>query len=84
VQIKIVAHPGSVTWAQLTARNGAVLFSGDIGTGSGATQQVSTALVGMTVQLGNPGGADLYLNGKKVADNQTHPVTLQCNRVTCV
>lgn len=84
VQITIVAHPGNVTWAQLTSRNGTVLFSGDIGSGSGLTQQTSTAVVGMTVELGNPSGADLYLNGKKIADNQPHPITLQCNRLTCI
>jgi cytoskeletal protein RodZ len=84
VQITIIAHPGNVTWAQLTARNGTVLFSGDIGVGSGLTQQTSTAEVGMTVRLGNPSGADLYLNGKKIPDNQPNPVTLQCNTVTCV
>jgi cytoskeletal protein RodZ len=84
VQITIIAHPGSVTWAQLTSRNGTVLFSGDIGAGSGLTQQTSTAVVGMTVQLGNPSGADLYLNGKKIDDNQPHPITLECNTLTCV
>lgn len=84
VQVTIVAHPGNVTWAQLTDMNGHVLFSGDIGTGSGVTQQTSTAASAMTVRLGNPGGADLYLNGKKVADNQPNPITLQCTKVTCV
>jgi len=73
-----------VTWAQLTARNGTVLFSGDIGAGSGLAQQTSTAVVGMTVQLGNPSGADLYLNGKKIPDDQPHPITLQCNTLICV
>src|SRR5215469_5111300 len=84
VQITIIAHPGNVTWAQLTSRNGTVLFSGDVGAGSGLTQQTSTAVAGMTVQLGNPSGADLYLNGKKIPDNQPHPITLQCNALTCV
>jgi cytoskeletal protein RodZ len=84
VQITIIAKPGNVTWAQLTANDGRVLFSGDIGTGAGVTQQTSTAVVEMTVELGNPLGADVYLNGKKVPTNQTHPISLQCNRVTCV
>jgi cytoskeletal protein RodZ len=84
VQITIIAHPGSVTWAQMTANDGKLLFSGDIGAGAGLTQQTSTSVVGMTVRLGNPGGADVYLNGKKVADNQPNPITLQCSRVTCV
>ena len=84
VRITIIAHPGNVTWAQLTSRNGTVLFSGDVGAGSGLTQQTSTTVVGMTVVLGNPSGADLYLNGKKIPDNQPHPITLQCNTLTCV
>jgi cytoskeletal protein RodZ len=83
VQITIIAHPGNVTWAQLTSQNGTVLFSGDIGTGSGLTQQTSTDATGITVRLGNPLGADVYLNGKKVPTGQPNPITLQCTRVTC-
>ena len=83
VQVTIIAHPGNVTWAQLTAMNGKVLFSGDIGSGAGLTQHTSTAVAGMTVELGNPLGADVYLNGKKVATNQTHPISIYCSRVSC-
>jgi cytoskeletal protein RodZ len=83
VQVTVIAHPGNVTWAQLTANNGTVLFSGDIGTGTTVRQQTSTALVGMTVELGNPLGADLYLNGKKIPTNQTHPISLYCTREAC-
>jgi cytoskeletal protein RodZ len=83
VQITVIAHPGNVTWAQMTASNGTVLFSGDIGTGAGLNQQTETDASGMTVELGNPLGADLYLNGKKVPTNQTHPVSLSCNTTTC-
>lgn len=83
VQVTVIAHAGNVTWAQMTAMNGKVLFSGDIGAGSGLTQQTSTAVAGMTVELGNPAGADVYLNGKKVPTNQTHPISIYCTRVTC-
>jgi cytoskeletal protein RodZ len=83
VQITVIAHPGNVTWAQITASNGTVLFSGDIGTGAGLNQQTETDASGMTVELGNPLGADLYLNGKKVPTNQTHPISLSCNTTTC-
>lgn len=83
VQVTVTAHPGSVTWTQLTALNGTVLFSGDLGTGAAQTTQISTAVAGMTVVLGNPAGADLYLNGKKVPTNQTHAITLYCTRVAC-
>ncbi|HYK70086.1 MAG TPA: RodZ domain-containing protein [Streptosporangiaceae bacterium] len=84
VQVTIIAHPGNVTWAQLTADNGKVLFSGDIGTGSGLTQQTETTTVGMRIELGNPLGADLYVNGKKVPTGQTHPISVFCNKTTCV
>jgi cytoskeletal protein RodZ len=83
VQVTIIAHPGNVTWAQMTAMNGKVLFSGDIGSGAGLTQRTSTAVAGMTVELGNPLGADVYLNGKKVPTNQTHPISIYCSRVSC-
>lgn len=83
VQVTIIAHPGNVTWAQLTDNTGMVLFSGDIGSGAGVTQQTSTADTGMTVELGNPLGADVYLNGKKIPTNQTHPVSIWCTRQAC-
>jgi cytoskeletal protein RodZ len=83
VQVTIIAHPGNVTWAQMTAMDGKVLFSGDIGSGTGAAQQTTTAVAGMTVELGNPLGADVYLNGKKVPTNQTHPISIYCTRVSC-
>ena len=83
VQVTIIAHPGNVTWAQMTAMDGKVLFSGDIGSGAGASQQTTTAVAGMTVELGNPLGADVYLNGKKVPTNQTHPISIYCTRVSC-
>jgi hypothetical protein len=37
----------------------------------------------MTVRLGNPGGADVYLNGKKQAYTATQPITLTCTRTAC-
>lgn len=83
VQITIIPHPGQVTWAQLTANDGKVLFSGDIGAGSSVTQQTQTASASMTVELGNPLGTDVYLNGKKVPTNETHPISLSCDRTAC-
>lgn len=83
VQVMIVAHKGNVTWAQLTAQGGRVLFQGDIGTGTSVMRQTFSTGHGMTVQLGNPQGADLYLNGKKVPDNRTEPVTLTCTIRKC-
>jgi cytoskeletal protein RodZ len=83
VQVMIVAKPGQVTWAELTASNGQVLFQGDIGVGAALSQQTSTATDGMTVQLGNPGGASVYLNGKIQTVATGHPVTLSCTRTIC-
>jgi fructose-specific component phosphotransferase system IIB-like protein len=67
----------------MTAMDGKVLFSGDLGTGAAQTTQISTAVAGMTIVLGNPAGADVYLNGKKIPTNQTHAITIYCTRVTC-
>ncbi len=83
VQVMIVAKPGQVTWAELTASNGTVLFQGDIGSSAKLPQQTETAVSGMTVRLGNPGGAEVYLNGKLQADTATNPVTLYCSRTAC-
>lgn len=82
VQILIVAKPGQVTWAEMTAANGKQLFQGDVGAAAGLPQVTSTAANGMTVQLGNPTGTNLYLNGKLQPTEQTHPITLQCT-TTC-
>lgn len=83
VQVTIVAHPGSTTFAQETAPNGQVLFQGTIGTGSALMQQSSTTATQMQVQISNPKGADLYLNGKKVNEPQTQAVTLTCTTSSC-
>jgi cytoskeletal protein RodZ len=83
VEVLVVAKPGQVTWAQLTAANGKLLFQGDVGTSVGLPQVTSTAANGITVQLGNPIGANLYLNGKLQPDGATHPVTLQCTKTAC-
>lgn len=83
VQVTIVAKRGNVTWVALTAQNGKQIFQGDIGSGAAVTQQTWTATYGLTVRLGNPAGADLYLNGKKQPLNETQPVTLTCSRLAC-
>ena len=83
VQVTIIAKPGAVTWTQLTAGNGQVLYQGDIGAGAAITQFSSTAAATMTVRLGNPGGADVYLNGKKQSYSTTQPITLTCTPTVC-
>ncbi len=81
-QVAVVARPGKVTWAEFTANNGQVLFQGDIG-GAAVSTRTVTAAYGMTVRLGNPGGAELYLNGKLQPMTTTQPVTLTCTRNSC-
>jgi cytoskeletal protein RodZ len=83
VQILVAAKPGQVTWAQFNDQTGKMLFQGDIG-GPGAPPQVTlTATDSMTVQLGNPGGASVYLNGKAQTFETTHPIALVCSRTVC-
>ncbi len=81
-QVVIIAKPGQVTWVQATAVNGKVLFQGDIG-GTAPARETVTAVNAMTVQFGNPGGAELYLNGKLQPLAAGHPLTLTCTRVGC-
>jgi cytoskeletal protein RodZ len=84
VQLMLVAKTGSVTWVEFTSASGRVVFQGDVGAGAGLTSKSWTAPRGpVTVQLGNPGGAVLYLNGKKQSYDQTHPVVLSCTREVC-
>jgi cytoskeletal protein RodZ len=83
VAVLIVPKPGQVTWAEMTDATGKVLFQGDVGASSGVTQVTETSPAGMTVQLGNPGGASVYLNGKIQPTNTTQPITLQCSRTIC-
>ncbi|MBO0835856.1 MAG: DUF4115 domain-containing protein, partial [Actinobacteria bacterium] len=82
VKMTLIAKPGNVTWVEVTG-DGNVLFQGDIGVGSGLDHKTWTADHSMTIRLGNPPGADLYLNGKIVPDNQPHPITLTCSRTAC-
>lgn len=83
VQVTVVAHPGNVTWADVTAQNGQQLFQGDIGRGAAVTQQTETTTSRMTVRLGNPSGADVYLNGKKLNISSIQPITLNCSPTAC-
>lgn len=83
LQVTIVAKPGEVTWAELTAQNGQVLYQGDIGASVGVPRETVTTVTGMRIQLGNPGGAYLYLNGKQQALTTTQPVTLTCSPTAC-
>lgn len=82
VHLTLEAKTGNITWAEATTTSGRVLFQGDV---------TSTAKVSWTqrhpikLQLGNPGGARLYLNGKRQPFSETtHPLTVLCTPDSCV
>lgn len=83
VRVTLVVHPGSVTWVQLTSSAGHVIFQGDIGASVGIPKKSWTEKHAVTVQMGNPGGATLYLNGKRQAYETTNPITLTCTETIC-
>jgi cytoskeletal protein RodZ len=83
VQITLVADTGNITWAQLINFSGAQVFQGDIGVPNGPQQKSWTFGRPVTIQLGNPGGATLYLNGKKQPLIKNQPETLTCTKVSC-
>jgi len=81
IKVTLVALAGNVTWAQATTAGGKVLWAGDLSSGSRKTWIVKHPL---TVRLGNPGGARLYLNGKhqRFAET-TQPITMLCTLKRC-
>jgi transcriptional regulator with XRE-family HTH domain len=83
VHLTLVALTGSVTWVQLTSASGHLIFQGDIGASAGILRKSWTERRTVTVQLGNPGGAVLYLNGKRQNYETTTPITLTCSRQLC-
>ncbi|HLK02459.1 MAG TPA: RodZ domain-containing protein [Streptosporangiaceae bacterium] len=59
-------------WAELTKANGgAVIFEGDIQPGSSATWTERQPVI---LQLGNPSGIQLTVNGKQLTTNVLHPL----------
>ncbi len=84
IRITLVATTGSITWAQLTPVGGTtVRFQGDIGAPNGPQRKTWTFRRSVTVQLGNPGGAELYLNGQKQVLVTNVPETLICTKTAC-
>jgi transcriptional regulator with XRE-family HTH domain len=86
VQLTLVATVGSVTWAEITSGStpgGTQIFQGDIGAPNGPQQQTWTFGHPVMLQLGNPGGAVLYLNGKRQPLIKDVPETLSCSIATC-
>jgi hypothetical protein len=51
---------------------------------TGGSQEVWTGKHQITLALGNPGAATLYLNGKKMPFAETtRPITVVCTPTTC-
>jgi cytoskeletal protein RodZ len=81
VHLRLVATAGNVTWAEATTSGGRVLFQGDV---TGGSEKSWTEKHQITLALGNPGGATLYLNGKKMPFSETtRPITVVCTPTTC-
>jgi cytoskeletal protein RodZ len=84
VHVTVVASRGALTWVQLTSAGGKVLYQGDIGAGAGILQKSWTGRRTLKLQFGNPGGAALYLNGKKQPFSETtRPITVVCSPIDC-
>jgi cytoskeletal protein RodZ len=83
VHLTLTALTGGLTWVQVTRFNGQVIFQGDIGASVGIPSKSWTTQNTVTLQMGNPGGAALYLNGKRQTYETTNPITLTCSRTIC-
>jgi len=83
VRIVLVAKPGSTTWAELTTSTGKVVYNGDVGQAPYPARKVWTEKHTVTLSLGNPSGAILYLNGVRQPLNTINPVILTCTRTKC-
>jgi hypothetical protein len=84
VHVTVVASHGGLTWLELTSFRGHVLFQGDIGASAGLLQKSWSEKRAIKLQFGNPGGATLYLNGKKQPFSETtKPITVRCSVLDC-
>jgi len=82
IRVTLLAIPGGVTWAQLTSSRGKVIFLGDVG---GVKRRISRVERNpITVQLMNPAGVAVYLNGKRQLMEQTSPIRLICSSQHCM
>ena len=81
VRLTLIAAAGAVTWYQFTFASGQTV-QGYVG-GTYPARITKTEPDAITLQLGNPGGALLYLNGTRQTLITTQPETLVCNLTTC-
>ncbi len=82
VRITLVALPGAETWYELTSSTGQMISEGYVG-GIYPAKLTKTEPDTVTVQLGNPGGATLYLNGTRQTLIANQPETLVCTKTSC-
>jgi transcriptional regulator with XRE-family HTH domain len=83
VRVVLIARAGSTTWAQLTTSTGKVVYNGDVGQSPYPAKKTWTEKHTVTLALGNPGGATLYLNGVRQPINTINSVVLTCTRTKC-
>jgi hypothetical protein len=83
VHILLVAKAGAITWAELTTASGQVVYNGDVGQSPYPPQMSWTEPHTVTLSLGNPAGAAVYLNGVRQPLRSTNPVILTCTRAKC-
>jgi len=81
VNLTLVATAGAETWYQFTFSGGKI-DQGYVG-GIYPAQVSKTDRYSVTIELGNPGGASLYLNGTKQALITNQPETLLCSPTKC-
>jgi cytoskeletal protein RodZ len=83
VRLVLIAKPGATTWAELTTSTGKVVYNSDVGQSPYPARKVWTEKHTVTLSLGNPAGAVLFLNGVKQKINSINPVILSCTRTKC-
>ena len=83
VRVVVVAKAGATTWAELTTSTGRVVYNGDIGPAPYPPKKVWTEKHTVTLSLGNPAGAAVWLNGVRQPLNMTNPVVLTGTRTKC-
>jgi cytoskeletal protein RodZ len=78
--VRLVLAPvaGGVSWAEITTASGNVVYEGDV-----TAKVTRTEKDTVTLQLGNPAGVTVYLNGKKQSIETAYSITLSCSKVSC-
>ena len=82
VRITLVAQPGALTWYELNSASGQMISEGYVG-GTYPVRLTKTERDTVTLELGNPGGAVLYLNGVRQTLIANQPETLICTKTSC-